>query len=139
MKVIALMNLRVGPDRVGPFGSVLSVVHGLKVLMKEDFTPTGVDPLVFTWAPVVVYLASVMTLVVIPFGPGLSGQGDINLGLLYFFAIGGLSVVGLLMAGWSSFNKYSLLGGLRAAAQVVSYEIPLALSVVGVILLTGSL
>ena len=80
--------------------------------MKEDFTPTGADPVVFTWAPVVVYLASVMTLLVIPFAPGLFGQ-DINLGLLYFFAIGGLSVVGLLMAGWSSYNKYSLLGGLR--------------------------
>jgi NADH-quinone oxidoreductase subunit H len=138
MKVIALMNLRIGPDRVGPFGSLLSVVHGLKVLMKEDFTPTGADPLVFTWAPVVTYLASVMTLLVIPFAPGLFGQ-DLNLGLLYFFAIGGLSVVGLLMAGWSSFNKYSLLGGLRSAAQVVSYEIPLTLSVVGLILLAGTM
>jgi NADH-quinone oxidoreductase subunit H len=148
MKVIALMNLRIGPDRVGPFGSALSVVHGLKVLVKEDFTPTGVDPTVFTWAPVVVYLASIMTLVVIPFGPGLYGApgpqrpgspGDINLGLLYFFAVGGLAVVGLLMAGWSSFNKYSLLGGLRAAAQVVSYEIPLTLSVVGIIMLAGTM
>ena len=104
MKIIALMNLRIGPDRVGPYGSLLSVVHGLKVLMKEDFTPTGADPTVFTWAPVVTYLASVMTLMVIPFAPGLFGQ-DLNLGLLYFFAIGGLSVVGLLMAGWSSYNK----------------------------------
>jgi NADH-quinone oxidoreductase subunit H len=138
MKIIALMNLRIGPDRVGPFGSLLSVVHGLKVLMKEDFTPTGADPLVFTWAPVVTYLASVMTLLVIPFAPGLFGQ-DLNLGLLYFFAIGGLSVVGLLMAGWSSYNKYSLLGGLRAAAQVISYEIPLTLSVVGLILLAGTM
>ena len=138
MKIIALMNLRIGPDRVGPFGSLLSVVHGLKVLMKEDFTPTGADSVVFTWAPVVVYLASVMTLLVIPFAPGLYGQ-DLNLGLLYFFAIGGLSVVGLLMAGWSSYNKYSLLGGLRAAAQVISYEIPLTLSVVGLILLAGTM
>jgi NADH-quinone oxidoreductase subunit H len=138
MKIIALMNLRIGPDRVGPFGSLLSVVHGLKVLMKEDFTPTGADSVVFTWAPVVVYLASVMTLLVIPFAPGLYGQ-DLNLGLLYFFAIGGLSVVGLLMAGWSSYNKYSLLGGLRAAAQVISYEIPLVLSVVGLILLAGTM
>ncbi len=138
MKVIALMNLRYGPDRVGPFGSLLSVVHGLKVLMKEDFTPTGVDALVFTWAPVVVYMASVMTLLVLPFAPGLFGQ-DFNIGLLYFFAMGGLGVVGLLMAGWSSFNKYSLLGGLRSAAQVVSYEIPLTLSVVGIILLSGSM
>jgi NADH-quinone oxidoreductase subunit H len=138
MKVIALMNLRIGPDRVGPFGSLLSVVHGLKVLMKEDFTPTGADSLVFTWAPVVVYLASVMSLLVIPFSKGLFGA-DLNLGLLYFFAIGGLSVVGLLMAGWSSYNKYSLLGGLRAAAQVVSYEIPLTLSVVGLMLLAGTM
>jgi len=138
MKVIALMNLRYGPDRVGPFGSALSVVHGLKVLMKEDFTPTGADPIVFTWAPVVVYMSSVMTLLVLPFAPGLFGQ-DLNIGLLYFFAISGLTVVGLLMAGWSSFNKYSLLGGLRSAAQVVSYEIPLTLSVVGIVLLTGSL
>ncbi|MBI3749124.1 MAG: NADH-quinone oxidoreductase subunit H, partial [Chloroflexi bacterium] len=138
MKVIALMNLRIGPDRVGPFGSLLSVVHGLKVLMKEDFTPTGADPLVFTWAPVVTYLASVMTLLVIPFAPGLYGQ-DFNIGLLYFFAIGGLSVVGLLMAGWASYNKYSLLGGLRSAAQVISYEIPLTLSVVGLILLAGTM
>jgi NADH-quinone oxidoreductase subunit H len=106
--------------------------------MKEDFTPTGADPIVFTWAPVVTYLASVMTLLVIPFAPGIFGQ-DLNLGLLYFFAIGGLSVVGLLMAGWSSYNKYSLLGGLRSAAQVVSYEIPLTLSVVGLILLAGTL
>jgi NADH-quinone oxidoreductase subunit H len=138
MKIIAQMNLRIGPDRVGPYGSLLSVVHGLKVLMKEDFTPTGADPLVFTWAPVVVYLGSVMSLLVIPFAPGLFGQ-DFNIGLLYFFAVGGLSVVGLLMAGWSSFNKYSLLGGLRAAAQVVSYEIPLTLSVVGLILLAGTM
>ncbi len=138
MKIIALMNLRIGPDRVGPYGSLLSVVHGLKVLMKEDFTPTGADPLVFTWAPVVTYLASVMTLLVIPFAPGLYGQ-DFNIGLLYFFAIGGMSVVGLLMAGWSSYNKYSLLGGLRSAAQVISYEIPLTLSVVGLILLAGTM
>ena len=138
MKIIAQMNLRIGPDRVGPYGSLLSVVHGLKVLIKDDFTPTGSDPLVFTWAPVVTYLAAVMTMLVIPFGPGLFGQ-DFDIGLLYFFAIGGMSVVGLLMGGWSSYNKYSLLGGLRAAAQVVSYEIPLTLSVVGLILLAGTM
>jgi len=138
MKVIARMNLRVGPDRVGPFGSLLSVVHGLKVLMKEDFTPTGADRLVFTLAPVVVFLTAVMTFLVIPFGPGLVGQ-DLNIGLLYLFAVGGMTVVGLLMAGWASFNKYSLLGGLRSAAQAVSYEIPLTLSVVGLILLAGTM
>jgi NADH-quinone oxidoreductase subunit H len=138
MKVIALMNLRIGPDRVGPYGSLLSVVHGLKVLMKEDFSPTGSDRLVFTLAPVVVYMSAVMTLMVLPVAPTIFGA-DFNIGLLYVFAIGGLTVVGLLMAGWSSFNKYSLLGGLRSAAQVISYEIPLTLSVVGLLLLAGTM
>ena len=85
------------------------------MLAKEDFTPTGADVPVFTLAPVVTYLAAVLTLLVIPFAPGLVGL-DMNIGLLYFFAVGGLGVVGLMMGGWSSFNKYSLLGGLRAAA-----------------------
>jgi NADH-quinone oxidoreductase subunit H len=138
MKVIALMNLRIGPDRVGPFGSLLSVVHGLKVLMKEDFSPTGADRLVFTLAPIVVFMATIMALLVIPFAPTVFGA-DMNIGLLYLFAVSGLTVVGLLMGGWSSFNKYSLLGGLRSAAQVISYEIPLTLSVVGLLLLAGTM
>ena len=138
MKIIALMNLRIGPDRVGPWGTLLSTVHGLKVLTKEDFTPTRADAVVFTWAPVVVFSTAILSALVLPFAPGLFGQ-DLNLGLLYFFAVGGLTVVGLLMGGWSSFNKYSLLGGLRSAAQIVSYEIPLGMSVLGVVLLTGSL
>jgi NADH-quinone oxidoreductase subunit H len=138
LKVIARMNLRIGPNRVGPWGAAMSVVHGLKVLSKEDFAPSGADVGIFTLAPMVTYLASVMTLLVIPFAPALVGQ-DLNIGILFFFAVGGLTVVGLLMAGWSSFNKYSLLGGLRSAAQVVSYEIPLTLSVVGVIVLAGTL
>ncbi|MCJ7710820.1 MAG: NADH-quinone oxidoreductase subunit H [Chloroflexi bacterium] len=138
LKVIAFMNLRVGPNRIGPGGALMSVVHGLKVLTKEDFTPTGADGIVFTWAPVIVFLTAVMTFLVIPFGPGLVGQ-DLNIGLLYLFAVGGMSVIGLMLAGWASFNKYSLLGGLRAAAQMVSYEIPLTLSVVGLILLAGTM
>jgi NADH-quinone oxidoreductase subunit H len=138
LKIIARMNLRVGPNRVGPWGSAMSIFHGFKVLTKEDFAPTGADLTVFTLAPVVTYLASVMTLLVIPFAPGMFGQ-DFNIGLLYFFAMSGLTVVGLLMGGWSSFNKYSLLGGLRSAAQIVSYEIPLTLSVVGVVLLAGTM
>ena len=134
LKVIARMNLRIGPDRVGPWGSLMSVVPGLKVLVKEDFTPTRADAVVFTWAPVVVFATTVMSALVLPFAPGLYGQ-DLNIGLLYFFAVGGMTVVGLLMGGWSSFNKYSLIGGLRSAAQIVSYEIPLTLSVVGLIIL----
>jgi NADH-quinone oxidoreductase subunit H len=138
LKVIARMNLRIGPNRVGPWGAAMSVIHGLKVLSKEDFSPTGVDITDFTLAPVVTYMASIMTLLVIPFAPGLIGQ-DLNIGLLYFFSMGGLTVVGLLMAGWSSFNKYSLLGGLRSAAQMISYEIPLTLAVVGVIILARTM
>ena len=138
LKVIAAINLRVGPDRVGPYGAFMSVVHGLKVLSKEDFTPLGVDVPIFTLAPIVVFASIPLTLLVIPFAPGLYGQ-DFNLALLYFFAIGGMSVVGLMMAGWASFNKYSLLGALRAAAQAISYELPLTLSVVGIIILAGTM
>jgi len=138
LKVIAAMNLRVGPDRVGPYGSLMSVMHGLKVLAKEDFTPRGVDVPIFTLAPVVVFASIPLTMLVIPFAPGVFGQ-DFNIGLLYFFAIGGMSVVGLMMAGWASFNKYSLLGALRAAAQAISYELPLTLSVVGIIILAGTM
>jgi NADH-quinone oxidoreductase subunit H len=149
LKVIAYMNLRVGPNRVLPAGAAHSVVAGLKVLTKEDFSPNGADRLVFTWSPVIVFLTAVMTFLVIPFAPGpinpQTGRMEglvgatINIGLLYLFAVGGMTVVGLLLAGWSSFNKYSLLGGLRSAAQVVSYEIPLTLSVVGLILLAGTM
>jgi NADH-quinone oxidoreductase subunit H len=138
MKIIAFINSRIGPNRIGPWGTLSSVVHGLKVLVKEDYTPTGADPIVFTWAPVVTYLAAVLGLLVIPFAPGLVGL-DMNIGLLYFFAIAGLSVVGLMMGGWASFNKYSLLGALRAAAGAISYELPLLLAPVGVVMLAGTL
>jgi NADH-quinone oxidoreductase subunit H len=138
MKVIAFLAGRIGPNRIGPWGTLSSVFHGFKVLAKEDFTPTGADSAVFTLAPIVTYLASVLALLVIPFAPGLVGL-DMNIGLLYFFAVSGLTVVGLLMGGWSSFNKYSLLGGLRAAAQIVSYELPLLLAPVGIIMLAGTL
>ncbi|MEX2547364.1 MAG: complex I subunit 1 family protein [Chloroflexota bacterium] len=138
LKIIAFINSRIGPNRTGPWGTLASVFAGFKVLAKEDFTPTGADAPVFTLAPIVTYLAVVLGLLVIPFAPGLVGL-DMNIGLLYFFAVSGLSVVGLMMGGWSSFNKYSLLGGLRAAAQVISYELPLLLAPVGVIMLAGTL
>jgi NADH-quinone oxidoreductase subunit H len=138
LKTIAFINSRIGPNRTGPWGSLVAVFHGFKMLIKEDFTPTGADVPVFTLAPVVTFAATVLTLLVIPFAPGLVGL-DMNIGLLYFFAIGGLTVVGLMMGGWSSFNKYSLIGGLRAAAQIVSYELPLLLAPVGVVMLAGTL
>ena len=138
LKVIAFVNLRIGPNRVGPWGALVAVFHGLKMLIKEDFAPTGADVPVFTLAPVVTFMATVLTLLVIPFAPGLVGL-DMNIGLLYFFAVSGLTVVGLMMGGWSSFNKYSLIGGIRAAAQVISYELPLLLAPVGVVMLAGTL
>jgi NADH-quinone oxidoreductase subunit H len=138
LKIIAQMNLRVGPDRTGPWGALASLMAGLKVLSKEDYTPRGVDVPVFTLAPAVTFLASVLTLLVIPFAPGMIGY-QMELGLIYFFAASGLGVVGLMMAGLSSFNKYSLLGGIRAAAAVISYELPLILGAFGVVLLAGTL
>jgi NADH-quinone oxidoreductase subunit H len=138
LKVIALMQLRVGPNRVGPAGIFQSAIHGFKVLAKEDFTPDQADRPSFTMAPWMVFMAAAMSMLVIPFAPGMVAI-DSSIGVVYFFAVLGLSVVGLLIAGWASYNKYSLLGGLRSAAQMVSYEIPLTLSVVGIVVLTGSL
>ncbi|MEO8246703.1 MAG: NADH-quinone oxidoreductase subunit NuoH [Chloroflexota bacterium] len=138
LKVIASMNLRVGPNRIGPSGMFQSTIHGFKVLAKEDQIPDKADRATFTIAPWMVFMAAAMSMLVIPFAPGAIAA-DFNIGIIYFFAIIGLSVVGLLVAGWASYNKYSLLGGLRSAAQMVSYEIPLTLSVVGAVVLAGTL
>jgi NADH-quinone oxidoreductase subunit H len=115
-----------------------STIHGFKVLAKEDTVPDQADRGTFTLAPWMVYMAAAMSMLVIPFAPGAIAA-DFNIGIVYFFAVLGLSVVGLLVAGWASYNKYSLLGGLRAAAQMVSYEIPLTLSIVGAVVLAGTL
>jgi NADH-quinone oxidoreductase subunit H len=138
IKIIAQMQLRYGPNRVGPRGIFQSTIHGFKFLAKEDQTPDRADVPTFTMAPWMVIMAAAMSMLVVPFAPGLVAF-DSSVGVIYFFAIIGLSVVGLLIAGWASYNKYSLLGGLRSAAQMVSYEIPLTLSIVGVVVLTGTL
>jgi NADH-quinone oxidoreductase subunit H len=138
MKIIAQLALRFGPNRIGPRGMFQSTIHGFKVLAKEDTVPDQADRSTFTLAPWMVYMAAAMSMIVIPFAPGAIAA-DFSIGIVYFFAVLGLSVVGLLVAGWASYNKYSLLGGLRSAAQMVSYEIPLTLSVVGVIVLAGTL
>jgi NADH-quinone oxidoreductase subunit H len=138
IKIIAQMQLRYGPNRVGPRGIFQSTIHGFKFLAKEDQTPDRADVPTFTLAPWMVFMAAAMSLLVVPFAPGLVAF-DSSIGVIYFFAVIGLSVVGLLIAGWASYNKYSLLGGLRSAAQMVSYEIPLTLSIVGVVVLTGTL
>ena len=138
LKVIAGMNLRLGPNRIGPNGMFQSTIHGFKVLAKEDTVPDQADRGTFTLAPWMVYMAAAMSMLVIPFAPGAIAS-NMNIGIVYFFAVLGLSVVGLLVAGWASYNKYSLLGGLRSAAQMVSYEIPLTLSIVGAVVLAGTL
>jgi len=138
MKIIAQLALRYGPNRIGPKGIFQSTIHGFKVLAKEDTVPDQADRSTFTLAPWMVYMAAAMSMLVIPFAPGAIAA-DFNIGIVYFFAVLGLSVVGLLVAGWASYNKYSLLGGLRAAAQMVSYEIPLTLSIVGAVVLAGTL
>ncbi len=138
LKVIAGMNLRLGPNRIGPNGMFQSTIHGFKVLAKEDTVPDQADRGTFTLAPWMVYMAAAMSMLVIPFAPGAVAS-NMNIGIVYFFAVLGLSVVGLLVAGWASYNKYSLLGGLRSAAQMVSYEIPLTLSIVGAVVLAGTL
>jgi len=138
MKIIAQLALRFGPNRIGPRGVFQSTIHGFKVLAKEDTVPDQADRGTFTLAPWMVYMAAAMSMIVMPFGPGAIAA-DFNIGIVYFFAVLGLSVVGLLVAGWASYNKYSLLGGLRSAAQMVSYEIPLTLSIVGAVVLAGTL
>jgi NADH-quinone oxidoreductase subunit H len=138
MKIIAQLALRYGPNRIGPKGIFQSTIHGFKVLAKEDAVPDQADRATFTLAPWMVYMAAAMSMLVIPFAPGAIAA-DFNIGVVYFFAVLGLSVVGLLVAGWASYNKYSLLGGLRSAAQMVSYEIPLTLSIVGAVILAGTL
>ncbi|MCC6617969.1 MAG: NADH-quinone oxidoreductase subunit NuoH [Chloroflexi bacterium] len=138
MKIIAQLALRFGPNRIGYKGMFQSTIHGFKVLAKEDAVPDQADRGTFTLAPWMVYMAAAMSMLVIPFAPGAIAA-DFSIGIVYFFAVLGLSVVGLLVAGWASYNKYSLLGGLRSAAQMVSYEIPLTLSIVGAVVLAGTL
>jgi NADH-quinone oxidoreductase subunit H len=138
MKIIAQLALRIGPNRIGPRGMFQSTIHGFKVLAKEDTVPDQADRSTFTLAPWMVYMAAAMSMLVMPFAPGAIAA-DFNISIVYFFAVLGLSVVGLLVAGWASYNKYSLLGGLRSAAQMVSYEIPLTLSIVGAVVLAGTL
>jgi NADH-quinone oxidoreductase subunit H len=137
LKVIALMQLRYGPNRVGPGGIFQSAIHGFKVLAKEDTVPDQADRGTFTLAPWMVYMAAAMSMLVIPFAPGAIAA-NFNIGIVYFFAVLGLSGVGLLVAGWASYNKYSLLGGLRAASQMVSYEVGLGVSLIPIFMLAGN-
>lgn len=137
-KVAARIGDRYGPNRWGPYGLLQPVADAIKMLIKEDIIPSVADRLAFNLAPILVTFAAVMTYAVIPFGKGLIGA-DLNIGILYFAAVGSITTLGLMTAGWGSDNKYSLLSGFRAAAQLISYEIPMALSIITVVLVAGSL
>src|SRR2546428_10538854 len=137
-RVWARMQSRVGPNRVGPQGILQWLADGIKKLLKEDVIPWAAYRHLFALAPYVVFVGFLATFVVIPFGSQLI-VADLNIGILYLLAVTSLVVVGIVMAGWSSNNKWSLLGGMRSAAQIVSYEIPAGLSILTIVFLAGTM
>jgi NADH-quinone oxidoreductase subunit H len=137
-KVIGWMQLRIGPNRVGPLGLLQTVADVLKLLLKEDTIPKNADRPLFKIAPLIAFVPAFGVLAVIPFTKTLH-FADLGIGVLYYIALSGITTLGVITGGWASNNKYSLMGGMRAAAQMISYEIPLILSLVGIILTTGSL
>jgi NADH-quinone oxidoreductase subunit H len=137
-KVIGWMQLRVGPNRTGPFGLLQSVADVFKLLIKEDTIPRKAERTLFILAPVITFIPAFAVIATIPFTDKLF-NADLNVGLLYYVALSGISTIGIILGGWASNNKYALLGGMRSAAQMISYEIPLVISVIGVIMMSSSL
>ena len=151
-KIAAWSQDRLGPNRVGPYGLIQPLVDGAKMLLKEDVTPGYVSKPVYILAPAIAIIAATIGFAVVPFGPvgatapSLFGHRidfqiapGVDIGILYILAIGSLAVYGVILAGWASNSKYSFLGGLRSSAQLISYEIPLGLSILGMVLITGTL
>jgi NADH-quinone oxidoreductase subunit H len=146
-KVIAWMQARLGPMRVGPWGILQMVADPLKLLLKEDIVPARADRWIFTLAPVICLIPAFIVLAVIPIGPTVNIFGkpvtlyvtDINIGVLYVLSISSVGVLGIILGGWASNSKYPLLGALRSAAQMVSYEVALGFSIIGVLMLAGTL
>jgi NADH-quinone oxidoreductase subunit H len=136
-KILALVQERYGPNRVGPFGIFQLVADMIKIFAKEDWIPPLADKAVFVIAPCVVMIATLASFAVVPFAPGMS-IADINIGLLFFLAMSSMAVYSITLAGWASDNKYSLIGSVRAAGQMLSYEVFMGLSLMGVVLLAGS-
>lgn len=134
----AFFQERLGPNRVGPFGLLQSVNDAVKLIGKESIMPAAADKRVYKMAPILIFTITIVLYGLLPFGKGLSPI-DLSVGLLFFVALSSTSTIAILMAGWGSNNKYSLLGGMRTVAQVISYEIPLAFSMIGVVMLSGSL
>jgi NADH-quinone oxidoreductase subunit H len=139
-RFIARFQLRPGPNRCGPLGLFQPVADAIKILVKELIMPAKGDSLVHWIAPVIMFFAALMIFAVFPIGKGSMGVfADLNIGILYVIAIGSLGVIGIFMAGWASNNKYSLIGAMRGVAQLISYEVPMVLAIVGVVLIVGSL
>ena len=137
-KVAGWTNSRRGPNRVGPYGLVQFMADGVKLILKEDIIPAAADRNIFKFAPYLLLLGTALSFVVIPFGPRWI-ISDLNIGVLYLLATGSFSVIGLILAGWASNNKWALLGGMRSAAQIVSYEIPNALAILVIVLAAGTM
>ncbi len=144
---IALIQQRLGPNRAGPFGLLQPVADGIKLFFKEDIIPANADKVIFTLAPVVTVVPALIILAVVPFGGEVNlfghrtrlGLADLNVGLLYILAVTSISVYGIVLAGWSSANKYAMLGGLRSSAQMISYELAMGLAILAPVMLVGSL
>jgi NADH-quinone oxidoreductase subunit H len=136
-RLLALWQDRYGPNRVGPFGLLQVVADGVKIFMKEDWVPPFADKPVFILAPAIIMVTVLMSFAVLPVAPGII-ISDLNIGLLFILAMSSLAVYSVVLAGWSSNNKFALIGGMRAAAQMVSYEVFMGLSLMGVVLLAGS-
>ncbi|TWH40995.1 NAD(P)H-quinone oxidoreductase subunit 1 [Dulcicalothrix desertica PCC 7102] len=137
-KISAAAQQRIGPEYIGPLGLLAPVADGLKLVFKEDVVPALADPLLFTLGPIIVVLPVFLSYLIVPFGQNLIIT-DVGMGVFLWIALSSVQPIGLLMAGYASNNKYSLLGGLRAAAQSISYEIPLALSVLAIVMMSNSL
>ena len=146
-KVIAFMQVRLGPMRVGPYGLLQPIADGLKLMLKEDIVPERADRLIFTLAPIVTLIPAFIVFAVIPFGPTIEILGrqvslyitDLNIGVLYVLSVSSVGILGIILGGWASNSKYPLLGALRSAAQMVSYEVALGFSIIGVLILSSSL
>lgn len=138
-KVSAFMQARLGPMRVGPWGLLQPLADGIKLLLKEDIIPIKADRAVFILAPIVSVVAALVVLAVIPWGPAWATIANVNIGLLFILAVSSVGVLGLVLAGWGSNSKYSLLGALRSSAQMVSYEIGMGLSIIGALMFARTL
>lgn len=146
-RVFALIQVRVGPNRVGPAGLLQPIADGIKLMFKETIIPAQADKVIYVLAPAVTLIPALAAFAVVPFGDSVSVLGqkvdlvvaDVNVGILYIFAMAGIGVYGIVLGSWASNSKYPLLGGLRSAAQLISYELSLGMSLLGVVMISGTL